>query len=120
MININTGRTWKNAPSGVRDARTLAWLGVIGSGLCLFILIAAFLNTGFAVALGSPVIWVEALLFPFYVWLLGALKRGATSAYYIQMVVSILGLMGFPLGTLISLYVLFKWFKPETRAWFGA
>ena len=102
MIPDNLGRTWGNAPVGVRNARALAWLGTlftVGSTL-------AFL--GF-----------YSLLFPFYIWLLVGLKRGTKAAYYVQMILSIVGLIGFPIGTLINGYILATWFRPETKAWFG-
>ncbi len=120
MINNNTGRTWSNAPSGVRDARALAWLGVIGSGLMLIIVIALLASSGLHAGIaGSFILLVYALFFPFYIWLLIGLKRGTKAAYYVQMIVAFIGLIGFPIGTLINGYILYKWFRPETKAWFG-
>lgn len=40
MIDMNSGRTWGNAPVGVRGARILAYLGIIGSVFMIIALIA--------------------------------------------------------------------------------
>ena len=120
-MNQDMGRTWSNAPSGVRDARALAWLGLLGSTLMLILTIIALTSPDFRKELGLNVIIeiVYSFFFPLYVWLLIALKRGVRAAYYVQMIVAIIGLIGFPLGTLINGYILYKWFRPETKAWFG-
>lgn len=119
-MDNNMGRTWKNAPSGVRDARILALLGAIFSCIIIIVLIGLFMTKGSQGDIGSSVIlWIYALFFPLYAWLLFGLKRGLKGAYYTQMIVSIVGLIGFPIGTLINGYILYKWFRPETKAWFG-
>lgn len=120
MSDMDTGRTWSNAPSGVRDARALAWLGMIFSGLLLPVVIWLLASDGSL--MGSPgflTFFVSALYFPIYIWLLSGLKRGVKAAYYVQLVIAIIGLLSLPIGTLINGYILFKWFRPETRAWFG-
>lgn len=120
MIDNNLGRTWKNAPSGVRDARTLAWLGAVFSGIIVIIMLVLFVKQGAQGILGSSAfLLIYVVFFPLYVWLLLGLKRGTKGAYYVQMIVSIIGLIGFPVGTLINGYILYKWFRPETKAWFG-
>ena len=120
MMDNNSGRTWSNAPGGVRDARALAWLGAFFSGLLLLVAIVMLATNGFPRDSDGAVGFLFfALFFPFYVWLLSGLKRGVKAAYYVQMVISIIGVLGFPIGTLINGYILFKWFKPETKAWFG-
>jgi hypothetical protein len=120
MIDTNSGRTWDNAPRGVRDARTLAYLGLLGSGLLVIVLVWLLMSGGFHEGFtGSLILFVYALFFPLYIWLLIGLKRGTKAAYYVQLLVAILGLTAFPVGTLINGYILFKWFRPETRAWFG-
>ena len=58
-------------------------------------------------------------MFPFYFWLLIGLKRGTKAAYYVQLAVSILGLLNFPFGIVVNVYILYQWFRPETKAWFG-
>jgi hypothetical protein len=67
--------------------------------------------------------WVLALLplglLGLSVWMLAAVPRGKRPAYYVQMVLSALGLLGFPLGTLLHGYILYYWVRPETKEWFG-
>jgi hypothetical protein len=62
---------------------------------------------------------IYALFFGGAIWLNRALKKGAPAAWVVQIIWSALGLLGFPLGTLIHGYILSQWFKPETKAWFG-
>lgn len=120
MIDMNTGRTWSNAPAGVRNARALAWLGVIVYGFFFIFALMALFSGGLNGAAGSSIfMMIFALFFPFYIWLLSALKKGVRAAYSVQMILSILGLLGFPLGTIINGYILYQWSRPETKAWFG-
>ena len=53
------------------------------------------------------------------IWLLFGLKRGYPSAWTVQMILSIVGLIMFPLVTIISILILVNWFKPDTKAWFS-
>lgn len=62
---------------------------------------------------------VVALIFAMFAWLNRALKNGKPAAWTAQIVVSVFGLLGFPLGTAVHAYILSQWFKPETKAWFG-
>lgn len=119
MSDMDTGRTWSNAPSGVRDARALAWLGMIFSGLLLPVAIWLLASARDLVLPSFLTVFVPALYFPIYIWLLSGLKRGVKAAYYVQLVIAIIGLLSLPIGTLVNGYILFKWFRPETRAWFG-
>jgi hypothetical protein len=121
MTNYDTGRTWSNAPSGVRSARALAWLATIITGFMLIFAVCMLvsgelLKMGIA---GVLVFGLYSVFFPFYVWLLVGLKRGTPAAYWVQLVIAVIGLVGFPIGTLIYAYILYLWFKPETKAWFG-
>ncbi len=120
MMDLNSGRTWTNAPGGVRSARALAWLGAFFSGIVCIITLVLLFSGGLK---GNPISMVQlvvySIFFPFYVWLLFGLKNGTKSAYYGQMVISLIGLIGFPIGTIISAYILYHWFRPETKAWFG-
>ena len=59
------------------------------------------------------------LLFAASAWLRFALKKAVPAAWTVQLVLSCLGVLGFPIGTLIHGYILSQWFKPETKAWFG-
>ena len=120
MMDFNSGRTWTNAPSGVRSARALAWLGAFFSGILSIVFVVLLFSGGVKGANFSIInMAVYSIFFPFYIWLLFGLKRGDKTAYYGQMVISIIGLIGFPIGTLISAYILYQWFRPETKAWFG-
>lgn len=45
--------------------------------------------------------------------------RRTTAGYYIVLVLSIIGILAFPIGTIISVYILTKWFNPDLKAWYG-
>lgn len=45
------------------------------------------------------------------------LKRRNPKAWKGQVFFSVVGLLGFSLGTAIFGYILSQWFKPETKAW---
>jgi hypothetical protein len=109
-------RTWQNAPQSVRSVRSLVILAVVLYGV-FFLLGLATLHDGGAFAVGMVVFF--GLLIAFQLWMLKGLRQGIKFCYYFQMVISILGLSGFPLGTLLHGYVLYLWFQPETKAWFG-
>ena len=112
-------RDWKSAPPIVKGwAYPLTWLGII---ILPLIIIAAIAGVGdnqstferiAAAGLYSVLLAVD-------IWLNRALKKGTSAAWTVQMIISILGLCGFPVGTLIHGYILSQWFKPETKAWFG-
>lgn len=53
------------------------------------------------------------------IFLITSLRKGNPVAWHVQMVLSLLGLLGFPIQTVIHALVLSKWFKPDTKAWFG-
>ncbi len=120
MMDFNSGRTWTNAPSGVRSARALAWLGAFFTCIICITTCVLLLSGGLK---GNPFSMIQlvvySMFFPIYIWLLFGLKSGVKSAYYVQMAISIIGLIGFPIGTLISAYILYLWSRPETKAWFG-
>jgi hypothetical protein len=58
-------------------------------------------------------------LFAVFLWQRKKLQNSAILAWKLQILLSILGLIWFPLGTLIHGYILSQWFKPEVKAWFG-
>ena len=120
MMDFNSGRTWTNAPSGVRSARALAWLGAFFSGILAVVFLFLLFSGGLKVVNINIVnMVIYSIFFPIYVWLLSGLKSGVKSAYYVQLVISIIGLINFPIGTLINGYILYLWMRPETKAWFG-
>ncbi|MCA1595463.1 MAG: hypothetical protein LC772_03435, partial [Chloroflexi bacterium] len=45
--------------------------------------------------------------------------KRTSAGYYTVLVLSFLGLLALPLGTIVSIYILTKWFKPELKAWYG-
>ncbi len=103
---------WKSAPKIVRNwAYQLSWLGIIF--LPLLIVVGLFSSQR-----SILVVVLYAALWGVDIWLNRALKKGAQSAWVAQIILSILGLLAFPVGTAIHAYVLSQWFKPETRAWF--
>jgi hypothetical protein len=104
-------------PPIVRDARILAVLGMLGSGIGA---IGNLLDPdkGGVVATVAVLALYGAFL-AIYIWLFGALKQGNPAAWRAQRALAFLGLIGFPLGTIIYIYLLSKWSKPETKAWFG-
>lgn len=115
---------WSQVPPAVKDARLLNILGAI-----LFLLITAFLvpslfqasrsnaPEGFGVAAGMVMLYggIGAIC----VYQAIAIRKGIPGAWRQQAVLSILGLINFPLGTLLNGLLLAKWFKPEVKAWFG-
>jgi hypothetical protein len=119
-----TPRDWKNAPSVVRGwAYPLTWLGIIG--MAIFIGVSLLGYSDPANAQPAPMIErvIEAAVYSVFlaatVWLNYALKKGIAAAWTVQLIFSILGLCGFPLGTAINVYILSQWSKPEVKAWFG-
>jgi len=110
-------RTWENAPKVVKSwAYPLSWLGIIGLPIILLVNLAKAEDVIAKVIL----IVVFGLFFILQIWLNRALRAGKQAAWTVQMVMSILGLIGFPIGTLINGVILASWFKPETKEWFGA
>jgi hypothetical protein len=108
---------WQNAPPVVKGwAYTLSWLSIIGCAI--FLLVTWF---------GEDVEVVEKIVmsvlyggfFALSIWLNRGLRHGKRAAWTVQLVLSCLGLLGFPLGTMINGYILSHWSKPETKAWFG-
>ena len=119
-------------PPVVRDARFTAVLMLI---FCIF---GALVSTGILVAsiMGSSGFpdpqrrareTAQAFLltlgcFGFaalYIWLLVGLKRRYLAAWRVQAALAVLALLAFPLGTILHALILTRWFKPETKAWFG-
>jgi hypothetical protein len=109
---------WKDAPKVVRGwAYPLTWLSI---ALLPLVILAVMLNSdsgNLAERIGQAVLYF--LLWAVAIWQNGALKRAAPSAWITQIILSVLGLLGFPLGTIINGYILSQWFQPETKAWFG-
>lgn len=112
---------WNAAPQIVKGARFVN----IFSFMLLFLITLAVLS----VALGDvqagdlPMILTIStlcvVLTGVFFWLAIALRNASKAAWTAQIVVSSIGLLLFPPGTIIHGYILSKWFQPETKAWFG-
>lgn len=108
---------WQSQPKVLRKeayqwALLVMWGSAIIGGLC--VLGAAETNAeriNFALFFGF---W-----FLISLWQRKALRRGGKGAWQLQVVLSVLGLLWFPIGTIIHGYILSQWSKPEVKAWFG-
>lgn len=115
-------RDWKSAPQIVKSVALLAFVGMVFTPL--LILMGIFgLTSSPRVQASLPynitLLTFYFLLFAASAWLRFALKKAVPAAWTVQLVLSCLGVLGFPIGTLIHGYILSQWFKPETKAWFG-
>lgn len=107
----------------VNDARGIALLIAGLASLCAILSIVVVVGA----LLDGKWMW-DAVLYgvgglavaiPFW-WLRRELKYGNAAAWKVQTALSFLGLLAFPIGTLVFYSILRKWFTPEVRAWFGA
>jgi hypothetical protein len=109
-------RPWKQAPSIVRGgAYPVALLyGFFG---LIFMLIGLLPDEGsgekVAIVIGG------LILVGLTVWLCKGFKNHSKTVWRVQIVLSCIGILGFPLGTIIHGFILSQWFSPETKAWFG-
>lgn len=116
---IHSQKEWKNAPQIVKGwAYVLNWFSII------LIPLAALVTVVGEDAPEEPVIKGIMVFLYFISWMIAiwhsySLKRGASYAWTTQIVLSILGFCAVPLGTVLNLYILSQWFKPETKRWFG-
>lgn len=111
---------WQSAPPIVRGwAYPLTWLAIVVFPILILVSLMGgdkdLSSPGERIILAA----IYALFFGGAIWLNRALKKGAPAAWIVQIIFSALGLLGFPLGTIIHGYILSQWFKPETKAWFG-
>jgi hypothetical protein len=114
-------RVWKEAPQIVKSARTVAKFLIF---LSILVVLSACLMISDPKTPESAIAgWVVMVFYGGMgitcIWLLFGLKRGYPAAWTVQMVLSIVGLLMFPIVTLISILILVNWFKRETKAWFG-
>jgi len=116
---VSQNLEWKDAPPIVKGwAYPLTWLSIIIMPLLILMsiigvepdegVIEKIVTAGFL-----------SLMWGIAIWHNRALKKGLSYAWGTQIVLSVLGLFGFPLGTLINIYILSQWGKPETKRWFG-
>ncbi|HEX8236489.1 MAG TPA: hypothetical protein VF600_11070 [Abditibacteriaceae bacterium] len=114
---LSSGGDWKAAPKIVKNwAYQLTWLAIV---LLPIVVIAAVFTSPMPAGEAAGLILFYSVLWAVNIWLNRSLKKGAPAAWVTQIVISVLGLLAFPIGTLIHGYVLSQWFKPETKAWFG-
>lgn len=108
---------WANAPGVVKGwAYVLTWLNIVFTPLIMavgFFDDKSKMDEKIGVSLFLGIIWVAAI------WLNRAMKKGSPAAWTAQIIFSAIGLLGFPIGTAINIYILSQWFKPEIKAWFG-
>jgi hypothetical protein len=115
MLNTEE-RSWANAPPGAKTARLLIILTILY--YALWVLVGASTWT-VPSREGVYLVAFFGSLIVFQLWMLRGLRQGHKACYYIQWILSTIGLLAFPVGTIISAIVLMKWKRPETRAWFG-
>ena len=114
--NLPTGGNWSTAPIVIRGwSYQLALLSMFAT--ILFCVVNGFGNDPLGEKIFVSVVMV--FVFAFFFWLRKAIRQGAKGAWVSQIVLSGLGLLAFPLGTLVHGYILSQWFKPEVKAWFG-
>jgi len=108
---------WQAAPKIIKGwAYPLTWLAIV---LFALFIVVALVSRDIPVTGKLGLALLYAVFLAISIWLNRALKKGVQAAWTVQIIVSVLGLLGFPLGTLIHGYILSQWFKPETKAWFG-
>jgi tetratricopeptide (TPR) repeat protein len=112
-------RTIRDAPQVVRSIRWLYGLAIfLGAIWALMAAVGAPVE-GSSEVPASFVFLLGFVTLGLNGWLMWAVPKGSQAAYYVQMVLSALGLLGFPLGTILHGYILYAWTRPETKAWFG-
>jgi hypothetical protein len=106
---------WKSAPRIVRDCGGI--LPILGILFGVIMMGVGFFEGDVGMRIFCVVF--GAFLIALNFWLRGAMRKGLPIAWTVQIILSALGVFSFPLGTIIHGYILFHWFKPETKAWFG-
>lgn len=109
---------YKTAPPIVKSARALALLTIIVGALFLVGALMIIDSTGSIEASARPLL-LSILCVGMGGWLSFGHRQGQSVAWTGQVVLSAIGLTGFPIGTLIHGYLLSKWFAPEVKAWYG-
>lgn len=115
---LKTDGDWQNAPKIIKNwAYQVTWLGIIFFSAAIFIVLLDKGKLSPAEKIGGALFY--AALLAVEIWLNRALKKGTRAGWTVQLIVSILSLCLFPLGTAIHAYILSQWSKPENKAWFG-
>lgn len=115
---IQTSGDWQCAPKLVRI--WAYYLAVISIALLAAMLIGAALTTNDLKFYDrSIVLGFFVLPLSINIWLAISLRNGGKTAWVLQVIVSFTGLITFPIGTILHAYILSRWFRPETKSWFG-
>ena len=117
-------------PGVVRAARLLALIATVLGGLLLAMVLLMAISGKAEVTVSSPALLPLVPVIPWFfvalmgilvgvsLWLFRALAQGTPAAWSVGLVFSIIGLAGFPIGTIINGLILYYWVRPETKAWF--
>lgn len=115
LMNVNRG-DWQTAPPIVKSwVYPLSWLALVV--LPLMMISALYMEVSQTER--NIVFLIYAAFFLVVLWINRGIKKGARSVWAVQMILSVVGLLGFPIGTLIHGWILSQWFKPDVKAWFG-
>lgn len=120
-----SARGWPDAqmPAVVQVFRILILLRcvMIVALLCLMLLTSLVAGLTGAVTGPNPLGWFVVLaLLGYSPWAYRALGRGEPSfVWTIELTLFALGLIGFPIGTVVCGLLIYFWTRSETREWFG-
>jgi hypothetical protein len=107
----------KPPPAAVQFAQALCVIAMVAGVSGVLVGIA---RTGHGPATdGRILVAVFATILCLGLRLRDALGRGLPLAWRVQVALSVLGLLYVPLGTALHALLLWQWFRPETKAWFG-
>ncbi len=81
--------------------------------------VAASANLSFGVTfIFAALFMISAALLIFFIWVAFGLLRAKKAAWYVQIALSILGLLSVPLGTVINTVILVLFFQRPVRDYF--
>lgn len=112
---------WRSAPQIVRS---VYFLGIFGLAMLALGFVVSLVLSITAPQQDEKVMAVAylaacAIGLALQVWIISALRKGTPGFWVVQIILSVMGLLSFPLGTVINGYILSQWFNPEVKAWFG-
>jgi len=120
----------REMPGVVRAARLLALIAAVLGGLLFAMVLLMAIGGKAEVTVSSPALLPLVPVIPWFfvalmgilvgvsLWLFRALAQGTPAAWSVGLVWSVIGLAGFPVGTIINGLILHYWVRPETKAWF--
>lgn len=74
--------------------------------------------TGVVGVVFGVVLFLSLFSIAFHVWLALGLLSGKKSCWYTQVVMSVIGLISFPIGTVLNIVILIFFFQPLIREYF--